>query len=240
MSASGASNGYTAELKFLVNDALGLRIRDWARERLAADPHGRGSHADEYVVSTIYLDTAARDVYHRRGSFGRSKYRVRRYGDEQRVFLERKLRSGSRLAKRRSDIDLSALAHLLDDTDPATRWFRRRLAVRRLDPVCRVTYSRIARTGMTADGPARLTLDCALAGAPVDAFTFAGAELQPLLQGQMILELKYRGAIPAIFRQLADTFALRPQRSSKYRLAARTLGLVETDPSQDTRRILHA
>src|SRR5678809_703047 len=102
-------NGYTAEIKFLVDEATGLRIREWARKRLEADPHGTGPHADEYRVSTLYLDTAARDVFHRRGSYGRSKYRVRRYGEEPRVFLERKLRTGSRLAKRRTDIPLDSL-----------------------------------------------------------------------------------------------------------------------------------
>ena len=80
-------SGYTAEIKFLVNEATGIQIREWARGRLSPDPHGTGPHADEYRVSTLYLDTAARDVFHRRGSYGRSKYRVRRYGEEPRVFL---------------------------------------------------------------------------------------------------------------------------------------------------------
>src|SRR4029079_14035470 len=97
-------NGYTAEIKFLVTEATGLRIREWVCERLDADPHGTGPFGDEYRVSTLYLDPPARDVFHRRGSYGRSKFRVRRYGEETRVFLERKLRTGARLAKRRKDI----------------------------------------------------------------------------------------------------------------------------------------
>src|SRR6185503_941072 len=140
MSAAN-SNGYTAEIKFLVNEATGLQIREWARERTDADPHGTGPYGDEYRVSTLYLDTAARDVFHRRGSYGRSKFRVRRYGDEPRVFLERKLRTGSRLAKRRTDIPIETL-HLLKTLDTGgndTKWFRRRVSIRQLAPVCRVS-----------------------------------------------------------------------------------------------------
>ena len=131
-------NGYTAEIKFLVSEATGLRVREWARTRLEADPHGAGPHSDEYRVSTLYLDTPARDVFHRRGSYGRSKYRIRRYGEESRVFLERKLRTASRLAKRRTDIPLDSL-HLLPNRHPddrdGTTWFRQRVLVRQLEPV---------------------------------------------------------------------------------------------------------
>src|SRR5688572_30278953 len=113
---SGRSGGpgadrreFTSELKFVVDGALAHRIRDWARERLDADPHGGGAWSDEYRVSSVYLDTEARDVFHRRGSYGRSKYRIRRYEQNPMVFLERKLRTGTRLAKRRTTIDLGLL-----------------------------------------------------------------------------------------------------------------------------------
>src|SRR5262245_52122956 len=124
----GGENGYTAEIKFLLTETTGIQVQEWARGRLEPDPHGTGAHGDEYRVSTLYLDTAERDVCHRRGSYGRSKYRVRRYGEEPRVFLERKLRTASRLAKRRTDIPLDTLhlliARDLEDLDTTT-WFRR-------------------------------------------------------------------------------------------------------------------
>jgi hypothetical protein len=53
-----------------------------------------------------------------------------------------------------------------------------------------------------------------------------------VLDESMILELKYQGRIPAIFRQLMDEFRIAPRRSSKYRLAARALGLVKTAPGE--------
>src|SRR5688500_19577454 len=106
------AGGFTSELKFVVDAEVGRRIRDWARERLGADPHGGGAWSDEYRVSSLYFDTDARDVFHRRRSFGRSKYRIRRYEQDPTVFLERKLRNGTRLSKRRTRVDVAKL-HLI-------------------------------------------------------------------------------------------------------------------------------
>jgi hypothetical protein len=44
-----------------------------------------------------------------------------------------------------------------------------------------------------------------------------------VLDGQMILELKYRQDLPPIFKRLVETFALAPQRASKYRLGIAAL-----------------
>jgi hypothetical protein len=239
MSAAN-SNGYTAEIKFLVNEATGIQIREWARGRLEPDPHGGGTHGDEYRVSTLYLDTEARDVFHRRGSYGRSKYRVRRYGDEPRVFLERKLRTGSRLAKRRTDIPIDALQLLTATPDPETGWFRRRVSVRRLEPVCRVSYLRTARLASTEAGRARMTLDYTLSASAVNAFALDGPGPAPLLTGHMILELKFRGSMPTVFRELADTFTLTPGRASKYRVAADVLGIARLAPEEGAPYSVHA
>ena len=40
----------------------------------------------------------------------------------------------------------------------------------------------------------------------------------------VILELKYRYNVPAIFKRLVEEFALEPQRSSEYRLGMIALG----------------
>jgi hypothetical protein len=243
MHGIGASGGFSSELKFVVDGALGMRIREWARHHLAADPHGGGPSGDEYTVSSLYFDTAARDVFHRRGSYGRSKYRIRRYGESPGVFLERKLRTGSRLAKWRTTLDLASLPALAVPSDLAvdsTTWFRRRVTVRQLRPVCQVTYRRTARMGDTADGPARLTIDDAIAAVATGAFSFDTRPTVPLLDGTVIVELKYRGAVPAVFRRLVTSFALEPQRSSKYRAAAEALGLASAPPLEGESLPIHA
>ena len=45
--------------------------------------------------------------------------------------------------------------------------------------------------------------------------------------GRMILELKYHGHLPAIFKRLVESFALETQTASKYRLGMEALGQVE-------------
>lgn len=224
--------GFTSELKFVVDAAVAREIREWARERLAADPHGVGTWSDEYRVSSVYFDTDARDVYHRRASFGRSKYRIRRYENDPTVFLERKLRTGSLLAKRRTPIEAGTLPLINGVTlnGDATAWFRRRLALRGLRPVCQVSYSRVARMSDTPSGPARLTLDRGLTAFASSAFTFEDRPAVALLEGFAILELKYRGTVPLVFKDAVETFALSPRRWSKYRAAATALGLVECAP----------
>ena len=74
-------------------------------------------------------------------------------------------------------------------------------------------------------GPIRLTLDRHLAAAPLDAIAFDTApETTPLFDNQeMILELKFRRAMPELFRDLAVEFSLKPQPVSKFRLAATAL-----------------
>ena len=222
------AGGFSSELKFVVDAEVARRIRDWARERLEADPHGSGPWSDEYRVSSLYFDTEARDVFHRRRSFGRSKYRVRRYAQDADVFLERKLRNGTRLAKRRTRIDVATLPLIAGSTlnGDATAWFRRRVALRRLAPVCQVTYTRVARTANTPDGPVRLTLDDDLTAMTSDSLIFQSHPGTSLLDGRCIVELKYRDRVPAIVREIVDAFALRPERWSKYRAAAQALGLV--------------
>ena len=90
------------EIKFLLDASRARAVRDWARTHLTPDLHGAGPFGDEYATSTLYFDTDDFDVFHRRGSFGRSKYRVRRYGASDVVFFERKLRTNGRLVKRRT------------------------------------------------------------------------------------------------------------------------------------------
>ncbi|MEP6916209.1 MAG: polyphosphate polymerase domain-containing protein [Acidobacteriota bacterium] len=244
---------FASEVKFLVDADAGERIRDWARLHMEADPHGTGTFGDEYRTTSLYFDTGQWDVFHRRGSFGRSKYRIRRYGDASSVFLERKLRKPGILVKRRTTVGLDALDRLVTpepDAEWPGDWFRRRLQLRRINPVCLVSYARMARSAMTPDGAARLTLDedvrvLGQAGfevapwrhdrrisrerthggngsgvLPVLAAADAG---QAVLEGQVILELKYRHNLPALFKRLVEEFALAPQSASKYRLGITAL-----------------
>jgi hypothetical protein len=213
------------EIKFVIDERLAPRVKEWARTHLQPDPHGCGAFRDEYRISTVYFDTRGFDVFHRHDSFGRAKYRVRRYGDSNSVFFERKLRKPGLLIKRRTRDDIGTLDRLGDrisDLDWAARWFQRRLVVRSLRPVCQVSYHRTARVAQTAEGLARLTLDSDLRAMPIDSPRFEADPGEEFLEGRLVLELKYHARVPALFRRLIEEFALVPETASKYRLGMAT------------------
>lgn len=217
---------FASEVKFLVDHSTGAEIRRWVRAHLDPDPHGTGPCGDEYTTTSLYFDTENGDVFHRRGSFGRGKYRVRRYGAASTVFLERKLRRPGILSKRRTVVPIETL-DLLGAADPGTEWagawFHRRLQLRQIRPVCELSYSRTARTSQTPDGLVRLTLDTDVRVAPAALPRFGSGGAVPILEPRMILELKYRRDVPAIFKRLVEAFMLVPQPASKYRLGVATL-----------------
>ena len=225
---SRENRGRAWEIKFVVNPTLAEQIRGWARSRLLPDPNGQGAHRDSYQISSLYFDTQQLDVFHRRGSYGRGKYRIRRYGESDWVFLERKLRTRRQLTKRRVMVELGALEQLSEaepQNDWAGYWFCRRLRLRRLGPVCQLTYNRTARVAMTQYGPIRLNLDSHLRARPADSAWFSVAHERAFCGDQVILEFKFRQTMPLLFKSLVEEFALNPSRISKYRLAAVALEL---------------
>jgi hypothetical protein len=212
----------TIEQRFLVQDTAAAEIVSWLRQWFLADPRGGGPQADAYRVTTQYFDTTGMDVFWQRGSHGRAKYRIRRYGDEPIVYLERKLRFGSVLAKRRSaapaDPRQSAVAA------GGTNWFWRRTALRQLHPVCVISYHRVARQAGLSDRLARVTVDTDVrVGVDTDVTC---RPTSPLVPGQAIVEIKCAETVPAAVKDLIERFALIPvSRSSKYRRAVTLLGL---------------
>jgi hypothetical protein len=218
-----------SEIKFLIDSTQAHEIREWARIHLQSDPHA-DADTDSYQTTSIYFDTPEFDIYHRRGSFGRGKYRIRRYGQAREVFLERKLRNKNLVAKRRSLVPLEDIERLEEsETEDSWsgHWFHRRLLARELHPVCQIGYLRTARVAVVATGPIRLTIDQQVRASALDRIAFQSTEGSLLSPGQMILELKFRRSLPVPFKELIGTFNLRSSPVSKYRLAAEALGIVE-------------
>jgi hypothetical protein len=222
---------FAAEIKFLLSPTLAARVGEWARQRLAPDPHAAGDTGGAYQITSLYFDTAELDVFHRRGSYGRSKYRIRRYGSSVTVFLERKLKTRGLVTKRRSLVPVDELLQLpgrVAKPGWTGWWFHRRLLARGLEPVCQIGYQRTARVAMTPRGPIRLTLDRNVRAAAIaDPGFDDGWPGVPVLDDQVILELKFRHETPLLFKRLVEEFALMPRPISKYRLAAAALGLVK-------------
>lgn len=222
-----------AEIKFLLPITLADAVIEWARANLTADPHGGGDTADVYHTSTLYFDTQDFNVFHRQGSYGRAKYRVRRYGSSDVVFLERKMRTRRLLSKRRSIVNGADLARF--DADRVNdrsemwtgAWFARRIATRQLQPVCQIRYERVARVLPTPYGLARLTVDRNITAAAIETPRFTTEQGVVVAPEHAIVELKYRFVMPALFKAAVQEFGIEPRRISKYRLSASALGLAK-------------
>jgi hypothetical protein len=192
------------------------------------DPFAAGDNGDNYRTTSLYFDTEGFDIFHRRGSFARAKYRVRRYGADTGIFLERKLRTRELVSKRRSIVGIGDLHHLEEaeaTPDWPGFWFHRRLLLREMRPVCQISYARTARIAKADFGQMRLTIDEEIRALPIGALGFDSANQGTLVSDQEnVLELKYVRQMPALFKQLIAEFTLTPVRFSKYRLAAERLG----------------
>jgi hypothetical protein len=225
MTEAKETRAHAFEIKFVVNEQMGERIRAWARTFLDADPHGTGPFRDEYRTSTLYFDTAEGHVFHRKGSYGRAKYRIRRYEDSDTVFVERKLRRPGMLVKRRTQVAMQELEHWAGNDASylsSAEWFRDRTAIRALKPVCQISYHRTARVIDAGMGLARLTIDDSLRVAGVSSARFSSEPGKLILPG-LILELKFKSHVPALFKRLVEDCNLRPQTASKYRLGMAAL-----------------
>lgn len=222
------TRAHAREIKFLVDAARGPEIQAWMRANLAPDEFGSGPEHDQFETSSLYFETGAFDVFHRRGSYGKSKYRVRRYGDSPIMFLERKFRTEGVLIKRRTTAGLEEFERIAGNApDPAWYgyWFHRRLVARRLNPLVQVSYVRTARLGTSPHGKVRMTIDFDLRVLPLPDRAFLPGVGLPLMEAQNIIELKYCVNLPPVFRQFISQFALKTQPVSKYRAGLALLGL---------------
>jgi len=207
-------------------------LREWARARMRPDPNTQSGIGDTYRISSLYFDTRDFDVYHKRGSFGRCKYRVRRYDASEKVFLERKLRNDHSVTKRRTVVPVAELRRLRQEPAGSPgrekwpgRWFERRIETRGMAPVCQISYVRTALVSENESGLVRLTLDEDLRAWAVrePAFhTISGGS--PLVHDHMIVEMKFRLGMPALFTEVLEKFRIEAQPISKYRLAVTGLG----------------
>ncbi len=211
-SLSSQPGGDAYEVKFRLTLEEALRIEKWARERLSPDPHGDNG---VYRTTSLYVDTPFLDIYHKTRGYRRSKYRLRRYGAAECVHLERKMRRGDRVRKRRDVISLTEVSCLLESANGG--WFGERVRQRFFQPVCWIGYTRTAFQSATANGPLRLTLDRDVLGTPATAWTVPPrVDGRELLRGEVILELKYRTHLPALFHELLTVLPSRLPGVSKY------------------------
>lgn len=225
-SLAGLGDRRTYELKFEVPLDRVAQVCAWAERNLHPDPHGRDGGA--YRVTTRYTDRPDLATYRREPGFKTLKYRLRRYEDDDLIYLEMKRKRGNRVEKRRVALPEAELASW-PLVEGFAAWFVGAVAQRNLVPVGTVTYRRLAYGAVTDRGPVRLTIDLDMHGStaetgPIPMLITHGVRLAP---GFAPLELKFADSLPGLFRDFLREFRVAPCRYSKYRSLIEAVALPE-------------
>jgi hypothetical protein len=218
-SLDGAADaGPAFEVKFLLEEDVARRLEGRAETLFDRDAFADPAAGGAYRTTTVYFDTPGFDVLRRSPGFRRRKYRLRRYGAAEIVFLERKSRREDRVKKLRAEVPLSRLAEALVAAEGPASWFAFETADRELRPVCCMSYRRTAFNGVAEGSGVRLTFDRDVVGVRTDSPEPRPVEnAAPLLPGKVICEMKFRGAMPSVFKTLVAEFGLASTAVSKYR-----------------------
>ena len=220
--------GKAYEMKFVLDSSQVLQLESRLAPQLVLDPHADPALGNAYRTTTLYCDTLAGDLLRRIGSHARRKYRIRRYGNAGAIFLERKLKHGERVRKKRSTIEEFELAYLSaphTDSAWAGGWFADQIGRRGLRPAMLIQYLRTAYFGVTPEGPVRVTFDRDIRGVPVSQWIvepFEGGT--SILPQQVVCEFKFHISLPASLRQAIESLRLAPRGVSKYRQCATAAG----------------
>ncbi len=224
------------ELKYLINEAKALRIRDFVRCYLQVDEYGEGQPDFSYPTLSLYLDSDALDTYWHtiNGNRNRFKLRLRYYDDrpDTPVFFEIKRRENNVMLKERGGVKKNAVPLLLAGHMPERRHLlqphdeEQFVAVQRfcqlmLDvhagPKMHVAYMREAYEN-SDNNAVRLTFDRFVESAPTPLPHLVAKSARPhLVFGKtVILELKFTSRYPKWFRDLVEKFDLMQAGAAKF------------------------
>lgn len=219
------------EVKFVVSETVAAELEGRIGELFTRDPHcvdGGG-----YSLASIYCDSPTWDVYYRRGRYRYCKYRIRRYGDTNVAHLERKVKKGYQVRKKRCELRLdllSELAHSNCAIGELACKYRSHLKRQAMRPVCLIRYDRTAYFGSVDGLPVRMTFDRSVRGQQWHKWEFeSDREGDLLLPGFVVCEFKFRGSMPSLLRELVHQFSVSPTGISKYRRCVEYWNLIASD-----------
>jgi hypothetical protein len=221
------------EVKFLLTEEQVAEVEARVRGKLALDPYADPALRNAYLTTSVYTDTPNFDVFYRTDGYDRDKFRVRRYGPDGPVFVERKTKNGDKVRKHRARINAAEVGDLAApelNGEWAGEWFHSQLLQKQLRPVCRVAYERVAYLGTADGGTVRLTFDRNIRGVLASAWKLEAVGSAPPLVDRVVCEFKFRNAMPALFRGIVADLALTPAPVSKYRTFVRAAGLAPVRP----------
>jgi hypothetical protein len=230
------------ELKYLIDEDMALRIRDFVRCYLGMDEFGVGKPNFSYPVHSLYLDNDNLDIYWRtvNGDKNRFKLRLRYYSDhpDSPVFFEIKRRMKDVILKQRGGVRHTAVAMLLDGQlpgpehmitkDPASlvavQRFCELMASLQARPRSHIFYKREAY--VSDNDEVRVTMDRDVFSEPnlTPAIKIKMAKPVHSYAGFVILELKFTNRFPNWFRELVRMANVMQCGAAKYLSGVQLMG----------------
>jgi hypothetical protein len=235
------------EFKYLIRQERTLEIARFVGSHLELDKYSQGLPRNRYTVRSIYYDSPGFRCYYEKanGDQNRRKFRIRSYNQPggAAVFLECKQRKGSTYTKRKSQLDVRQLEILqaregLDGhvIEPSGVYEQLLLSIDRWDyqPTSLVVYDREAYVAHGQEDTVRVTFDNNLRARifPELDELHDEADLEDLLYGWTILEVKFTDIVPRFLKQLVSRFSLQRQACSKYGVSVALL-LSETPTKKE-------
>lgn len=224
------------EHKYVINENVALRIRDFLSSYLDIDEYGVTQPNLSYPVHSLYLDSPGMRTYQEtiNGDRNRYKLRIRFYeqtDDNSPVYFEIKRRYDKVIAKKRAIVYRDAAAEMAGGfipdrsclVDPsaeqidALQDFTRLVNHLQAEPKVHVAYLREA---WVADGSnkIRVTIDRNVRSERQNMVTFSPELRNPraVFGNNLILELKFTNRFPNWFKDLVQIFGLRQGGAAKY------------------------
>lgn len=212
------------EIKFLLSEDLAREVEKLLLRSLLPDPHADPALGGMYAITSLACDAPDFPVFFRDPCVRNRKYRVRRYGASDVLYLERKRSKDGKVRKRRVEAatsDLAALAQGHSDR-AGHAWFVREVQASGLAPICVMRYLRRALFGVSPEGPMRVTFDRAIRGALIREWSLDASEPErSLFSNVVVCEFKFQTAMPSPMKAALSALSLQPTACSKYRTCVR-------------------
>lgn len=204
------------------------------RYGMVRDPYAIKTPDGSYTVTSLYFDTpGAEDYYDKVGGFlARKKIRVRIYDGmlcarTAPIALEEKAKYDMAVRKNRvslthDEYDLLRTGIYAPIAEPrkGDAEFLRILSLiirGRMRPRIAVRYRRLPLI-LPNNTNMRITLDSELEACQTNDLRYTQA-MRPVQRGRTVMEVKYRGMLPAWFREVLSELGLRRDAFSKYALS---------------------
>jgi hypothetical protein len=213
------------ETKYILSGAQHAALKDFLMNEMQEDSFGK------YTVGNVYYDTPDYSIvrHSMEKPVYKEKLRLRCYGepdDSSEVFAELKKKYKGIVYKRRVVMSLDdARLYLNDGIRPKNGgqihreidWF---MGCYRPEPKMYVAYDRTALSGVR-DPELRLTLDSNIRYRTTDVDLAAGARAKPRCEclwddGRVLLEIKFRGAMPLWLVEKLSELGIFKTSFSKY------------------------